>query len=51
MHGFVDACRRRHINLDLDASFHDGLAAQNGRAALLEANRNAGWVRLEGPNK
>jgi len=47
MHGFVDACLRGHINPNLDASFHDGLAAQQGLAALLAANANSSWVRLD----
>jgi predicted dehydrogenase len=46
MHGFVDACLRGHINSDLDASFHDGLAAQQGLAALVAANANANWALL-----
>jgi len=46
MHGFVDACLRGHINPDIDASFHDGLAAQQGLAALLATNENPGWMRL-----
>ena len=45
MHGFVDACLRGHINPDLDASFHDGFAAQQGLAALVAANAPA-WVTL-----
>jgi predicted dehydrogenase len=47
MHGFVNACLRGYINPDLDASFHDGLAAQQGVAAILATNGSAGWVRLE----
>ena len=38
MHGFVEACRRGRIDADLDASFHDGLAAQQGMAAVVAAN-------------
>ena len=47
MCGFVDACLRGHINPDIDASFHDGLAAQQGLAALLAANENPGWMMLD----
>ena len=48
MHGFVDACRRGRIDADLDASFHDGLAAQQGMAAVVAANATPGWVPLDG---
>jgi predicted dehydrogenase len=47
MHGFVDACLRGQVNPDLDASFHDGLAARQGVAALLMADATAKWVPLE----
>jgi predicted dehydrogenase len=47
MHGFVNACLRGHIDPDVDASFHDGLRAQQGLAALWAANANPRWVRLD----
>jgi predicted dehydrogenase len=46
MRSFVDACRRGHPDGDVDASFHDGLAAQQGLAAVMEADRSLSWVRL-----
>jgi predicted dehydrogenase len=48
MHGFVDACRRGRIDPNIDASFQDGLAAQQGMAAVVAANAAAGWVPLDG---
>jgi predicted dehydrogenase len=48
MHGFVDACRRGHIDPALDASFHDGLAAQQGMAAVVAANAAHDWLPLSG---
>jgi predicted dehydrogenase len=47
MHGFVDACRRGRIDAALDASFHDGLAAQQGMAAVVAANTDPGWIPLD----
>jgi hypothetical protein len=46
MHSFVDACLRGKLDRDIDASFYDGLAAQQGLAALIEANDNLAWMRL-----
>ena len=48
MHGFVNACRRGRIDPNLDASFHDGLAAQQGMAAVVAANEAPGWIPLSG---
>jgi predicted dehydrogenase len=48
MHGFVDSCRRGHIDPAVDASFHDGLAAQQGMAAVVAASAAHGWVPLDG---
>ena len=36
------------IDADLDASFHDGLAAQQGMAAVVAANAAPGWIPLDG---
>lgn len=46
MHSFVDACRRGHIDPTRDASFLDGLAVQQGLAAVIAANADAHWVKL-----
>ena len=46
MRSFVDACLRGEIDRNIDASFHDGLAAQQAVAAVIEANQNMSWVRL-----
>ena len=47
MRSFVDACLRGKLDGDLDASFHEGLAAQQGLAAVIEANRHRSWVSLK----
>jgi len=47
MRSFVDACLRGGIDPDLDASFDDGLAAQRAIAAVLEAQAQERWVRLD----
>jgi predicted dehydrogenase len=47
MHSFVEACLRGRIDSDLDASFADGLAAQQGIAAVVAANTQSAWVRLD----
>ena len=46
MRSFVDACLRGSLDGDVDASFHDGLAAQQGLAAVLEGNDPPKWVKL-----
>jgi predicted dehydrogenase len=46
MRSFVDACLRGRIDPQTDASFHDGLAAQQGIAAVVAANSSPGWYRL-----
>jgi predicted dehydrogenase len=48
MHGFVDACRRGRIDPTIDASFLDGLAAQQGMEAVAAANESRRWIRLDG---
>lgn len=47
MRSFVEACRRGKLDGDLDASFHEGLAAQQGLAAVLLAQDGPRWVRLD----
>lgn len=47
MQSFVSACLRGKVDECLDASFHDGLAAQVAIAAILQANEKATWVSLE----
>jgi predicted dehydrogenase len=44
MRSFVDACLRGRLG-EVDASFHDGLAAQRAIAAA-EASAGTGWVGL-----
>jgi predicted dehydrogenase len=46
MRSFVDACLRGSLDGDIDASFHDGLAAQQGLAAVARANAELRWVPL-----
>ena len=46
MRSFVDACLRGKVDADLDATFHDGLAAQDAMAAMLEGETRGRWVRL-----
>jgi predicted dehydrogenase len=47
MRSFVDACLRGTLDGEVDASFHDGLAAQQGLAAVADAVTRPAWVRLE----
>ena len=46
MRSFVDACLRGKADADLDATFHDGLAAQEAMAAMIEGEMRGRWVRL-----
>jgi len=46
MRSFVSACLRGAPDDQLDASFHDGLAAQKAIAAVLQANENLTWESL-----
>jgi predicted dehydrogenase len=46
MRSFVDACLRGKLDGDIDASFHDGLAAQQCLAAVMEANDRLTWLPL-----
>jgi predicted dehydrogenase len=46
MHSFVDACLRGELNSEIDASFADGLAAQEAMAAVIEADQSTRWVAL-----
>jgi predicted dehydrogenase len=47
MRSFVDACLRGKLDGDVDASFYDGLAAQQALAAVTEATTQLTWVRLQ----
>lgn len=40
MRSFVEACRRGQLDDEVDASFHDGLAAQLGLAAVTKAGKH-----------
>jgi predicted dehydrogenase len=46
MRSFVDACLRGKLDESVDASFVDGLAAQQAIAAVIEANQHLNWVPL-----
>jgi len=46
MRSFVDACQRGHLDGDVDADFREGLAAQQGLAAVQQAFTGPRWVRL-----
>ncbi|MCP5543537.1 MAG: Gfo/Idh/MocA family oxidoreductase [Akkermansiaceae bacterium] len=46
MRSFVDACHRGAIDAELDADFHDGLAAQLAMSALLDSQEHDRWIRL-----
>jgi predicted dehydrogenase len=46
MRSFVDACLRGRLDGDVDASFGEGLAAQQGLAAIQQAQTGPAWVRL-----
>lgn len=46
MRSFVEACLRGHLDGEIDASFADGLAAQQGIAAVRQAADGPRWVPL-----
>lgn len=46
MHSFVEACLHGQLNAGVDASFHDGYAAQLAIASLERANDIAPWIPL-----
>ena len=46
MCSFIDACIKGHSNPDVDATFVDGVAAQQGLDAVLRANEEFSWVPL-----
>lgn len=47
MRSFVEACRQGQLDGDVDASFHEGLAAQQGLATVTEARKHLTWIRLQ----
>lgn len=46
MAGFVDACLGGASDPDLDATFYDGFAAQQGIDAVMAANDRLAWIPL-----
>ncbi|MFN3651683.1 MAG: Gfo/Idh/MocA family protein [Armatimonadota bacterium] len=46
MRSFVDACLRGSLDGDVDASFQDGLAAQQALAAVAESAGSRRWIAL-----
>jgi predicted dehydrogenase len=46
MRSFVNACLRGRPNTDIDASFGDGLAAQQALAAVTQETSQRTWIRL-----
>lgn len=47
MRSFVEACLRGTLDPRIDASFYDGLAAQQALAAVTEATSQPDWIRLK----
>lgn len=47
MRSFVDACLRKRLNHDVDASFYDGLAVQRTIEAVQESACRPQWIPLE----
>ncbi|GAB1724077.1 MAG: hypothetical protein GDA65_05280 [Nitrospira sp. CR1.1] len=47
MRSFVDACLRKRMNTDVDASFYDGLAVQRAMEAVQESACRPHWIPLE----
>ena len=47
MRSVVDACLRGELDSTVDASFHDGLAAQLAMSALVESQETGSWTRLD----
>jgi predicted dehydrogenase len=50
MRSFVDACLRGKLDGDIDASFHDGMAAQQALAAVESADRRLEWIDPSHPD-
>jgi levoglucosan dehydrogenase len=46
MYSFVDACIKGHSNPEIDATFVDGVAAQQGLDAVMRANDQFIWAQL-----
>jgi hypothetical protein len=46
MCNFIDACIKGHSNPDVDATFADGVEAQQALDAVLRANEELIWVHL-----
>lgn len=46
MHGFVDACLKGKINNEIDASFHDGCAAQFAMTSLSRSETSKRWEKI-----
>jgi predicted dehydrogenase len=47
MRSFVDACLRGKHNTEVDASFHEGLAAQRALAAVHQSSIGQAWVSIK----
>ena len=47
MRSFADACFRKSLNSDVDASFHDGLVVQRTMEAVQESACRPHWIPLE----
>ena len=46
MRSFVDSCLNGRVDVDLDATFADGAAAQDAMAAMLASELKQRWVQL-----
>ncbi|MDH4082385.1 MAG: Gfo/Idh/MocA family oxidoreductase [Nitrospira sp.] len=47
LHSFVEACHRGKLNSELDASFHDGLAAQLAIASVQQSSASLPWADVD----
>ncbi len=47
MHSYVDSCIRGKLDPEIDASFHDGLAAQYAMSALLRSQDSGSWAEVQ----
>lgn len=47
MHSYVDSCIRGNLDPEIDASFHDGLAAQYAMSALLRSQASGSWADVQ----
>ncbi|MCX8495480.1 MAG: Gfo/Idh/MocA family oxidoreductase [Akkermansiaceae bacterium] len=49
IHGYLNACISGQLDPEIDASFHDGLAAQYAMSSLLKSQKVGSWTDVQSP--